>query len=80
MDHKQIISKAIEQVLSERLLLSPGDTACHSSDNMSYMFCKYENGNAIVTRDGVTKSFPMREVFDPNIVQARAIEIKLGVA
>ncbi|MCE2836579.1 MAG: hypothetical protein LW834_06425 [Cyanobium sp. 49614_E6] len=80
MDHKQIINQAIEQVLSERLLLSPGDTACHSSDSMSYVFHKYENGSAIVGWDGVTKSFPMREVFDPNIVQARAIDIKLGLA
>jgi hypothetical protein len=48
MDYKQIISQAIEQVLSERLLLSPGDTACHSSDDMSYIFYRYENGNAIV--------------------------------
>jgi hypothetical protein len=47
---------------------------------MSYVFHKYENGSAIVGWDGVTKSFPMREVFDPNIVQARAIDIKLGLA
>lgn len=81
MDHKQIISQAIERVLAERLLLSPGDTAAHISDSsMSYEFYRYENGSAIVGWDGVTKSFPMREVFDPNIVQARAIDIKLGLA
>ena len=80
MDHKQIISQAIKQVLAERLLLSPGDTAAHISDSMSYKFYRYENGKAIVEWDGVTKSFPMREVFNPNIVQARAIDIKLSVA
>jgi hypothetical protein len=80
MDNKQIIDQAIKQVLSERLLLSPGDTVCHSSDDMTYMFYKYENGNAIVGQDGVTKSFPMREVFDPNIVQVRAMQIKFGLA
>ena len=80
MDHKQVIDQAIEQVLSERLLLSPGDAVCHSgSDGMVYTFHKYENGYAIVGWDGVTKSFPMREVFDPNIVQARAIDIKFGL-
>ena len=58
MDHKQIIDQAIEQVLSERLLLSPGDTAAHFSDSMSYEFYRY----------------------DPNIVQTRAMQIKLGLA
>ena len=72
MDHEQIIDKAIAQVLSERLLLSPGDTAAHVSDSMSYEFYRYENGSAMVGWNGVTKSFPMREVFDPNIVKARA--------
>ena len=80
MDHKQIIDQAIKQVLSERLLLSPGDTAAHFSDSMTYEFYRYENGSAIVGWDGVTKSFPMREVFDPNIVKARAIDIKLNLA
>ena len=75
----RITSQAIEQVLSERLLLSPGDTAAHVSDRMSYEFYRYENGSAIVGWDGVTKSFPIREVFDPNIVKARAMQINFGV-
>ena len=47
---------------------------------MSSMFYKYENGNAIVGWDGVTKSFTMSEVFDQNIVQARAMQIKFGLS
>jgi hypothetical protein len=80
MNYKQIIDKAIEQVLSERLLLSAGDAVAHSSDSMTYEFIKYEHGNAVVRYKEVTKTFPMREVFDPNIVQARAMQIKFGLA
>ena len=47
---------------------------------MSYIFYRYENGNAIVGWDGATKLFPMREVFDPNIVKTRALQIKFGLA
>ncbi len=76
MDCEQIIDKAIEQVLSERLLLSAGDTVAHSSDPMTYEFIKYEHGNAVVSYKGITKTFPMWEVFNPNIVKARALRMK----
>ncbi len=76
MNHEQIIDKAIEQVLSERLLLSAGDTVAHSSDPITYEFIEYEHGNAVVRYKDVTKTFPMGEVFDPNIVKARAHRMK----
>jgi hypothetical protein len=76
MDNKQIINQAIEQVLSERLLLSAGDAVAHSSDRMTYEFIKYEHGNAVVSYKDVTKTFPMREVFDSSIVRARALQMQ----
>ncbi len=76
MNNKQIIDKAIKQVLSERLFLSAGDTVAHSSDPMTYEFIKYEHGNAVVRHKDVIKTFPMGEVFDPNIVRARAHQMK----
>jgi hypothetical protein len=76
---QQIIAAAIETVLAEGRLLSPGDTAAHSSDPMSYEFYRYENGNAIVGYNGITKSFPMREVFDPNIVCKCAVQIQTNL-
>jgi len=75
MNYEQIINKAIEQVLSERLLLSAGDTVAHSSDPIAYKFIKYEHGDAVVSYKDVIKTFPMREVFDPNIVRARALRM-----
>ena len=76
MNTQQIIAAAIEIVLTERCLLSPGDAAAHASDPLSYEFYRYENGNTIVGYNGITKSFPMLEVFDPNIVRKCAAQIQ----
>jgi hypothetical protein len=76
MTNHQIIDSAIKIVLEEGHLLSPGDTVAHSSDKMTYEFVRYENGNAIVGWDGITKSFPASEVFDPNIVRKVALDLK----
>jgi len=48
MNNNQIIDSAIEIVLAETRLLSPGDTVAHASDENTYEFFRYENGNAIV--------------------------------
>jgi hypothetical protein len=76
MDNAQIIDSAIQIVLAEGRLLSPGDTAAHASEEMIYEFLRYENGNAIIGLNGVVKSFPAKEVFDPRIVQKVAHEIQ----
>ena len=76
MGNAQIIDSAIQIVLAEGRLLSPGDIAAHASDNTAYKFLRYENGNAIVGWNGVVKCFPAREVFDPNVVQQVAYEIQ----
>jgi hypothetical protein len=76
VNHEQIIDRAIEQVLSERLLLSAGDAVAHSSDSMTYEFIKHEQGNAVVSYKNVTKTFPMWEVFDPNIEKAMVLRMK----
>jgi hypothetical protein len=72
----QIIDSAIKIVLAEERSLSPGETVAHVSDPIAYEFLRYENGNAIVGWDGVVKSFPAREVFNPNIVKRVALEIQ----
>jgi hypothetical protein len=76
MKNSEIIASAIAIVLSENRILSPGDIVAHASDPISYEFYKYENGMAVVGFNGVTKSFPMGEVFDPNIVNKVAQKIK----
>jgi hypothetical protein len=76
MDKAQIIDSAIQIVLAEGRLLSPGDTATHASADKAYSFLRYEDGNAIVGWNGVVKSFPAQEVFDPNVVQRVAREIQ----
>jgi hypothetical protein len=79
MNNAQIIHSAIEIVLKERRLLSPGDTAAHASDPKTYAFYRYENGNAVIGFNGVIKSFPMWEVFDPNIVKKVALEVQANL-
>ena len=76
MNNSQITDSAIKIVLAERHLLSPGDTAAHASDECTYKFFRYENGNAIVGWNGVVKSFPMWEVFDPNVLQRVASQVQ----
>jgi hypothetical protein len=76
MDNAQIIDSAIQIVLAEGRLLSPGDHAGHASEEMIYEFLRYENGNAIIGWNGVVKSFPAKEIFDPRIVQQVAHEIQ----
>jgi hypothetical protein len=78
MENSQIIASAIAIVLSENQILSPGDTVAHPSDPMTYEFYKYENGMAVVGLNGVTKSFPMGEVFDPNVVDKVAQKINFN--
>ena len=78
MENSEIIASAIASVLSENRILSPGDTVAHASDPMTYEFYKYENGMAVVGFNGVTKSFPMGEVFDPNVVNKVAQKIKFN--
>jgi hypothetical protein len=78
MKNSQIIASAIAIVLSENRILSPGDTVAHASDPMTYEFYKYENGMAVVGLNGVIKSFPMGEVFDPNVVKKVAKEINFN--
>jgi hypothetical protein len=78
MTNSQIIESAIAIVLGEKRLLCPGDTVAHASDPMTYEFYKYENGMAVVGFNGVTKSFPMGEVFDVNVVNKVAYEIKFN--
>jgi hypothetical protein len=75
MKNSQIIASAIAIVLSENRILSPGDTVAHASDPMAYEFYKYENGMAVVGFNGVTKSFPMGEVFDVNVVNKVALSL-----
>jgi hypothetical protein len=79
MNNDQIIDSAIEIVLAEMRLLSPGDTAAHASDENTYEFFRYENGKAIVGWNGTIKSFPMREVFDPDIVKKVALEVQANL-
>jgi hypothetical protein len=78
MENSQIIASAIAIVLSENRILSPGDTVAHHSDPMAYEFYKYENGMAVVGLNGVIKSFPMGEVFDPNVVKKVAQKINFN--
>jgi hypothetical protein len=78
MENSRIIASAIAIVLSENQILSPGDTVAHASDSMTYEFYKYENGMAVVGFNGVTKSFPMGEVFDVNVVNKVAQKIKFN--
>jgi hypothetical protein len=78
MKNSRIIASAIAIVLSENRILSPGDTVVHASDRMAYEFYKYENGMAVVGFNGVTKSFPMGEVFDVNVVNKVAQKIKFN--
>jgi len=79
MDNDQIIDLAIQTVLDERRLLAPGDAAAHVSDDLVYEFLKYESGNAIVGFNGVVKSFPAQEVFDPNIVKEVVLELQVNL-
>lgn len=79
MTNEQINDSAIAIVLKERRLLSPGDTATHPSDPNTYEFYRYENGNAIIGFNGAIKSFPAREVFDPNILKKVALEIQANL-
>jgi hypothetical protein len=76
--YSQITESAIAIVLGENHLFSPGDVVAHASDQMTYEFYKYENGMAVVGFNGVTKSFPMGEVFDPNVVREVAEQILLN--
>jgi hypothetical protein len=78
MENSQIIASAIAIVLSENRILSPGDTVAHPSDPMAYEFYKYENGMAVVGFNGVIKSFPMGEVYNPNVVSKVSQEIKFN--
>jgi hypothetical protein len=78
MQDSQIKESAIAIVLGENRLFSPGDPVGHASDRMTYEFYKYENGMAVVGFNGVTKSFPMGEVFDPNVVNKVAQKIKFN--
>ncbi len=75
MTNDQIIDSAIKIVLEEKHSLSPGDPVAHSSDEMTYEFIRYENSNAIVGRNGITKSFPANEVFNPSIVKKVALDL-----
>jgi hypothetical protein len=75
MTNDQIIDSDIKIVLEEGHLLSPGDPVAHSSDEMTYEFIRYENGNAIVGWNGITKSFPANEVFNPNIAKKVALDL-----
>jgi hypothetical protein len=79
MDNDQIIDLAIQTVLAERRLLAPGDAAAHVSDDLVYEFLRYESGDAIVGFNGMVKSFPAQEVFDPNIVKEVAFEMQANL-
>lgn len=77
-NYDSVIASAIAIVLGENHLLSSGDAVAHASDPMTYEFYKYENGMAVVGFNGVTKSFPMGEVFNPNVVKKVALEIRFN--
>jgi hypothetical protein len=76
--NSQTKESAIAIVLDQNRLFSPGDPVGHASDRMTYEFYKYENGMAVVGFDGVTKSFPIGEVFNPNVVREVATQIMLN--
>lgn len=57
--------------------LEPGTACAHPSDKMVYVLDGYEEDQAVLSWNGVTKRFPASEIFDVNRVKDTAIQISM---
>lgn len=75
MTNDDCIKKAIELNKGKNLII--GKTFAHESDKMAYELTDIIGEIAILSYNGIVKTFPKNEIFDCNKVKEDAIKLKL---
>ena len=71
---KDYINQAINELMGKATV---GSIIGHRSDEIAYSLSDIINDTAIcILPNGKTKTFPVAEIFDVNMVKNRAIELK----
>ncbi len=75
MTYDEIIDIAISRVLNCKQNLIVGQMTAHRSDPIVRKLVAVEGNQAILSWNGVTRQYPIEEVFDPDSVRNEAMSI-----
>jgi hypothetical protein len=76
MKNRDIVDEAIK--MHQGVVLEIGTLCAHPSDNTVHKLVRYDGDNAVVISiDGMEKTFPAKELFEPYKVHNTAVMLRL---